>query len=73
MPNVTLASGQITPADPLTIELVQAIETPEAILIRWPAAPTVTDARKPPAVAAAITAILAEARATLAKIRATEL
>ena len=30
MSNVTLASGQITPTDQLSIELVQAIETPEA-------------------------------------------
>ena len=30
------------------VELMQAIETPPAILIRWPAAPTVTDPRRFP-------------------------
>ena len=75
MSNVTpLATGQITPADKLTIELVQAIETPTTILIRWPGAPTVTDPRRLQAVADAITAVLAQAVATLARIRgATEL
>ena len=33
MPNLTLASGQITRSDQLTIELVLAIETPSTILI----------------------------------------
>jgi hypothetical protein len=52
---------------------VQAIETPDVILIIWPAAPSVTDARRFAAVANAITAILAEARARLATIRAAEM
>ena len=73
MPNLVLASGQITAADQLTVELVQATETPDAILLRWPAAPSVTDPRKFAAVANAITAILAEARARLATFKAGEL
>ena len=73
MPNLTLASGQITAADQLTIELVQATETPAVILLRWPAAPSVTDARRFAAVAAAVTAILAEARAVLARHQAGEM
>ena len=72
MPNVTLASGQITLADQLSIELVRAKETPAVILLRWPAAPSVTDARRFAAVAAAITAILAEARAAIARHQADE-
>ena len=72
MPNLTLASGQITAADQLVIELVQATETPAVILLRWPAAPSVTDARRLAAVAAAVTAILAEARARLARHQAGE-
>jgi hypothetical protein len=32
-----LASGQITAIDTLTIELVQANETPAVVMIRWPA------------------------------------
>ena len=73
MPTVTLAVGQITPADQLTIELVSATETPEAILIRWPAAASVTDPRRFGLVANSVTAVLAEAWATLARIKAAEL
>jgi hypothetical protein len=46
---------------------------PPVILIRWPAAPSVTDARRFAAVAAAITTILAEARAALARHQAGEM
>ena len=73
MPNVTLASGDVTPADQLTIELVQAIETPAVILFHWPTAPTVTDPRRFASVTLAITRIMAEARAKLATIKAGEL
>jgi hypothetical protein len=66
MPNLTLAVGQITAADRLSIELVQAVETPPAIL-------SVTDLRRFGAVANAVVAILAEARAALAKIKAAEM
>ena len=69
----TLAGGEINAADQIIIELVSAIETPSVILIRWPDAPTVTDPRRLQAVADAITAIMAHAVATLARIRATEL
>ena len=47
MANVTLASGQITAADQLSVELVQAIDTPPVILIRWPAAPRHRSRRLP--------------------------
>ena len=73
MPNVVLASGQITAADQLSIELVQAVETPAVILLRWPAAPSVTDARRFAAVTRAVTGILAEARAALARHQAGEM
>ena len=36
-----LASGQITAVDSLTIELVEAEETPAVVIIRWPVKPTV--------------------------------
>ena len=62
----SLASVQITPADQLTIELVQATETPTTILIRWPDAPSVSDPRNFAAVAAAVTETFARARASLA-------
>jgi hypothetical protein len=35
-----LASGQITATDTVTIELIEANETPE-VIIRWPSKPTV--------------------------------
>ena len=37
----TLATGQITATDTLTVELVQPIETPAVVLIHWPSKPTV--------------------------------
>ena len=48
MPNLVLATGQITRSDQLVIELVQTIEAPPIILIGWPSAPTVTDTRRLP-------------------------
>jgi hypothetical protein len=70
----TLADGDVTAADRLSVELVQPIDLPATILIRWPGAPSVTDSRRLHAVADAITAIMAQAVATLARIRgATEL
>ena len=36
-----LASGAITAADTLTIELVEADETQAVVIIRWPAKPSV--------------------------------
>jgi hypothetical protein len=68
-----LASGQITAADQLKVELVQSIETPAAILISWPEAPSVTDPQKLADVIDATVAILARARAALAAARAAEL
>lgn len=65
-----LATGQITTADRLSVELVEAVETPAVILLRWPAAPSVTDVRRFAAVAAAVTAILAEAVAKVATLKA---
>jgi hypothetical protein len=53
MPNLTLAAGQITAADELTVELVNPPDAPAAVLIRWPAAPSVADPRRFPAVAVA--------------------
>jgi hypothetical protein len=44
---------------------VQAIETPLAILIRWPAAATVTDPRRFPATALAVIAVMDEAMIAL--------
>ena len=62
MPNrTTLATGNVTSADTLTIELVTPPDAPQVILIRWPGAPSVTDQRRLAEVARAVTTVLAEA------------
>ena len=67
-----LATDQINAADSLTVELHEPLDLPPVILIIWPPAPTVTDTRKLGAVANAVVAVMAEARARLATIRASE-
>jgi hypothetical protein len=52
------------------VELVETIEPPTVVLLRWPAAPSVTDPDKFPTAARAVVSVLAEARAALAKIKA---
>ena len=73
MKTITLAFGQITAADILTIELMQAVETPPVVLLHWPGAPSVCDPVRFGATGTAIVAILAEARVALAKAMAGEL
>ena len=46
-----LATAQITATDTLTIELVEANETPAVVIVRWPAKPSVLHAHRFPAVA----------------------
>jgi hypothetical protein len=67
-----LASGRVTPSDRLVIELVEALETPPAILLHWPEAPSVADPLRFPTVANAIMTILAGAVARLSQIRSGE-
>ena len=71
MANLTLAAGQITKSDHLTVELVQASDTPAKVLLRWPVAASVCDPnpRALAAAAAAMVRVMAEAQATLAQIR----
>jgi hypothetical protein len=69
--STTLAAGQITNHDHLTVELVMASATPPAVLIRWPEVPSVL-APNPQALAAVATAmvcVMAEAQAELAQLR----
>ena len=68
-----LATGQITLSDSLTVELHRSIEAPPAVLLVWPAAPSVTDPHRFGAVANAVVAIMAEARAVLARHQAREM
>jgi hypothetical protein len=68
----TLATGQITTADALTVELVQPADTPAMIMLQWPLAATVVDPRRLPATCNAVMRVLAAAVAKLAEIRADE-
>lgn len=71
MNNVTtLAAGQITPTDQLTIELVEpANDIPAAIVIRWPVKPTITTPAQLDAVVATTLRILANSIVELAAIK----
>lgn len=66
----TLASGQITAVDVLTIELVEPDETPAVVIVRWPAKPTVLHPRRFPDAAATIARLFVEAHTVLAAIKA---
>jgi hypothetical protein len=68
----TLASGQITPSDTLTVELIQPDSMPAVVRIVWPTKPSVTaaTAKALAALAAAMVRTLAEAQTELAaKVR----
>jgi hypothetical protein len=65
-----LASGQINPSDNLTIELVEADETPAVVIVRWPLKPSVFHPRRFPDTAAVIARLFAEAATALAGIKA---
>jgi len=65
-----LAVGAVTKSDRLVVELVQRPDTPDAILIKWPSQPTVTDPAKLTATVAAIVRVLGTAQIELAARRA---
>jgi hypothetical protein len=65
-----LASSQITATDSITIELVEADETPAAVLVRWPLKPTVLHPRRFPDTASIAARLFAEAATALAAIKA---
>jgi hypothetical protein len=65
-----LASGQITPTDPLRVELREPEDLPASILIIWPPAPSVVDPRRFGATANAVARLMATAITKLAEIRA---
>jgi hypothetical protein len=68
--NRFLAVGAVSQSDQLAVELVQPPDTPAAILIKWPAKPTVTDPAKLTATVAAIVRVLGTAQIELAARRA---
>jgi hypothetical protein len=65
-----LAVGAVSQSDQLAVELVQPPDTPAAILIKWPAKPTVTDPARLTATVAAIVRVLGTAQIELAARRA---
>jgi hypothetical protein len=66
-----LASGTINQSgDTLSVEVVEPAGAPPAVLIRWPAAPTITTAARYNEVASTAMKLLAEASTTLARIKA---
>ena len=64
-----LASKQINGHETVTVELVQADETPAVVIIRWPNKPTVLHPQRFPDTAAVVTRLFAEAATRLAAIK----
>ena len=69
--STTLASGQITPTDTISVELVQPDSMPATVKITWPLQPTVADPRRFPDVAATVASLFATAATALAGIKST--
>jgi hypothetical protein len=66
-----LASGQITAADMITVELRRPADLPAFVLINWPDAPSVASADDDSfdRLVAAVYRVLADARVTLTRMR----
>jgi hypothetical protein len=73
MPKLVLARGNITANDELIITLNQPDNEPAAVLIHWPAAPSVASPATFPTTASKITAIVASAAVQLARHKAKRL
>jgi hypothetical protein len=73
MSNITvLASGQLSATGSVTVELVEANETPAVVIIRLPSRPSVRHPQRFPDVAAQLTRVFAEAATQLASIKTRE-
>ena len=72
VPSRVLASGQIN-GDMIIVELVEPIDTPAVVIIRWPHTPSVADPHKFSAVAGQVARLMAAASTKLAQIRARKL
>jgi hypothetical protein len=64
-----LASSTINGADSIMIELVEADETPAAVIVRWPLKPTVLHPHRFPTTADTAARLFAAAAVRLAQIR----
>ena len=65
-----LAAGTINGSDRLLVELIEPVGQPPIVAITWPAKTTVTTPANYPAVAAAITRLIAESATALARWKA---
>jgi hypothetical protein len=65
----TLAEGQLTAAGTITIELVEADETPAVVIVRWPAKPSVLHPRRFPGAAEIAARTFAAAAVRLAQLK----
>jgi hypothetical protein len=70
-PKLLRASGAITATDIITIELLEADETPAVVIIRWPVKPTILHPRRFPSGAETNARIFAAAVVALAQVRRT--
>jgi hypothetical protein len=68
-PTTTLASGQITGVDTITIELVEADEPPAVVIIKWPAKPSILHPHRFTSTAESAARIFASAAVRLAAIK----
>jgi len=68
-----LAAGAVNGHERLHVELLQPPDTPAFIAVNWPAKPTVATPEAYPAVAAAITRLIAESATALAQWKARRL
>jgi hypothetical protein len=68
-----LAAGTIDGHDRLRVELIEPPDTPPMVVVGWQATPTVASPASYPAVAAAITRIIAESAPALARWKAGQL
>jgi hypothetical protein len=64
-----LASGQLTATETITVELIEANETPAVITVRWPSKPSVFHPRRFPNAADSAARVFAAAAVRLAAIK----
>ena len=67
-----LASAAITATDTITVELIEADETPAVVIVRWPVKPTVLHPRRFPDTDTMVARFYAEASTALARIKASK-
>jgi hypothetical protein len=64
-----LAAGQINSTATITVELIEADETPAVVIVRWPSKASVIHPHRFPDLAAMVARLFAAAATTLAAIK----